>query len=52
MIRDEEVNKLLKEQGWIVLRFWGNDIKKNLDMCIYRIESALSKRRMTKNELR
>lgn len=50
--RDEEVNKSLKEQGWIVLRFWGNDIKKNLDMCICRVESELSKRRMDKNELR
>lgn len=32
--RDKEVNDKLKEEGWIVLRFWGNDIKKNLDECL------------------
>lgn len=26
--RDEDVNRRLKAMGWIVLRFWGNDIKK------------------------
>lgn len=26
--RDDEINKKLYSMGWIVLRFWGNDIKK------------------------
>ena len=30
MERDKEVNDFLTEHGWIVLRFWGNDIKKML----------------------
>ncbi len=25
--RDKEVNKKLKEEGWIVLRYWGRDIR-------------------------
>lgn len=36
--RDEEVNKQLKSEGWIVLRFWGKEIKKNIDECISLIE--------------
>lgn len=27
--RDKEVNELLTEQGWLVLRFWENDINSN-----------------------
>ena len=27
--RDEEVNKQLLFMGWTVIRFWGNEIKKN-----------------------
>lgn len=39
--RDEEVNKLLKGQGWMVLRFWGKEILKNTDQCIRTIEEAV-----------
>lgn len=38
--RDMVVNNKLKEEGWIVLRFYGNDILKNLDYCIDRIKKA------------
>ena len=31
--RDNEVNEKLCSEGWIVLRFWGNDIKKNSEQC-------------------
>ena len=41
MQRDAEVNRILKEQGWIVLRFWGNQIKKNLSECADIIENAV-----------
>jgi DNA mismatch endonuclease Vsr len=43
--RDERVNELLRKEGWIVLRFWGNDIIKNLDDCIKTIESAIEKQK-------
>ena len=36
--RDKNVNKILKAQGWKVLRFWGNEIKKNLGTCVSKIE--------------
>ena len=41
MERDAEVNRILKEQGWTVLRFWGNQIKKNLSECADIIENAV-----------
>ena len=28
MERDAEVNQYLQKEGWLVLRFWGNEIKK------------------------
>lgn len=39
--RDIEVNKQLTEEGWIVLRFWGRDIKKNCSECVDKIEKVL-----------
>ena len=39
--RDDEVNKALLFLGWTVIRFWGNDIKKNTDECIKVIEEAI-----------
>ncbi len=35
--RDREVNKKLKKEGWIVLRFWDHQVKKNLDSCVEKI---------------
>ena len=44
MQRDCEVNKRLKEDGWLVLRYWGKDIKKNLTVCADEIERAWRER--------
>lgn len=44
MQRDVEVNEHLQSEGWIVLRFWGNDIKKNLTACADIVESAFRER--------
>lgn len=41
MQRDIEVNERLLLEGWIVLRFWGKEIKKNLQNCADRIERAV-----------
>ena len=35
--RDMEVNEKLKAEGWTVLRFFGNEIKKNLDGCVEKV---------------
>ena len=39
--RDIEVNEILKNDGWSVLRFWGNDIKKRTVECADEIERTL-----------
>lgn len=41
MARDIEVNTRLNEDGWIVLRFWGKDIKKDTAKCADIIEKAV-----------
>lgn len=42
--RDQEVTKKLEAEGWIVLRFWGNQIKKNVTQCADIIEKAYKER--------
>lgn len=39
--RDNEINKQLLFMGWTVIRFWGEDIKKNTDECIRVIEEVM-----------
>lgn len=39
--RDAEVNEHLQSDGWIVLRFWGKDIKRDLQNCADLIEKAV-----------
>mgnify|MGYP002626345790 CR=1 FL=1 len=39
--RDREVNDELTEMGWLVLRFWESDVKKDLEGCIKHIEEYL-----------
>lgn len=41
--RDNEVNKKLQQDGWTVLRFWGNEIKNNLNSCILAVEQAYNR---------
>lgn len=39
--RDQEVNSKLASDGWIVVRFWGKDIKSNLSSCVEKIVELL-----------
>ena len=41
MERDAEVTAKLESEGWTVLRFWGNEIKKNTALCADIIEKAV-----------
>ena len=41
MQRDKEVTAKLESEGWIVLRFWGNEIKKNTTQCADIIEKVV-----------
>ena len=40
MQRDIEVTNALTESGWIVLRFWGKEIKKHVEECADAIQQA------------
>ena len=37
MQRDKENNNLLYKEGWHVMRFWENEIKKDFEACIIQI---------------
>lgn len=39
--RDMEVNAKLQSDGWIVIRFWGKEIKNNTLQCADKIEKAV-----------
>lgn len=39
--RDKEVTRKLENDGWVVLRFWGNDIMNSLNHCVEEIEAAI-----------
>jgi DNA mismatch endonuclease (patch repair protein) len=41
MGRDKAVNEYLRSKGWVVLRFWGLQVKKNLRVCINSIEHEI-----------
>lgn len=42
--RDIEVTNELKTQGWIVIRFWGKEIKKDVSGCADEIERIWKER--------
>jgi DNA mismatch endonuclease (patch repair protein) len=39
--RDNENDKKLENNGWIVLHFWGKDIQKNLNACVNEIKEII-----------
>ena len=36
--------------GWTVIRFWGNEIKKNVNVCIQVIEETIFDIKIGENE--
>lgn len=44
ILRDIEVNKKLKIDGWTVLRFWGKEIMNNTSYCVEKIEQEILKK--------
>ena len=42
--RDKEVTRKLEQDGWLVLRFWGKEIKKDSEQCAKLIEKAVQSR--------
>ena len=45
MKRDIEVTENLEADGWIVLRFWGKEIKNNVSDCADKIGKAMRERK-------
>ena len=39
--RDDEINKKLLFEGWTVIRFWENDIKKHTEECVKVVEETV-----------
>lgn len=49
--RDETVTKRLEFLGWTVVRFWGNDIKKNPSECVKIIEEIILEKKIEEIEV-
>lgn len=43
--RDAEVDRKLKYEDWIVIRFWGSYIQKHLDECVQAVDDAVVMRK-------
>ena len=41
IVRDKEVNRRLKQDGWTVLRFWEREILNDTYSCVSQVETAL-----------
>lgn len=39
--RDNKINKMLLSAGWTVIRFWGDEIKKDVNGCVKVIEETV-----------
>lgn len=42
MARDKQMNKELRKQGWTVLRFWHEDIKRDTQRCADKVIGAIT----------
>ncbi len=51
MERDRKNEKILEEQGWIVVRLWEHDIEKDMKACVNKTVQALELRGMKRNEM-
>lgn len=49
--RDKQVNNELRKNGWKVLRFWGTQIERNLNNCIWKTEQTIQKQIEKTNDL-
>jgi|GEM_PF-2258183 len=44
--RDRLVNRTLRRDGWIVHRFWGKDIEKNVERCTDQVMKSVLERKL------
>jgi DNA mismatch endonuclease, patch repair protein len=43
--RDRAADEALVEMGWTVIRLWDFDVRRNVELCVEAVETALSQRR-------
>ena len=43
VLRDRKYNRMLKREGWKVLRFWQHKIKEDLSRCVQKIKKEATK---------
>ena len=48
--RDEENNKVLRAQGWTVLRIWESDIKNDLEECVETVKETLFEQKLAQTD--
>jgi DNA mismatch endonuclease (patch repair protein) len=48
--RDSEIDTKLFRQGWLVLRFWGDEIMKSLSSCVWEVKEHIFNVQMDNNE--
>jgi len=41
MRRDNKIDSQLEQLGWVVIRFWGKDIEKNVNSCVEVVEDII-----------
>lgn len=46
--RDDEINKKLFFEGWTVIRFWGEEIRKHTDECVRVVEETIFDQKIMK----
>jgi DNA mismatch endonuclease (patch repair protein) len=44
ILRDKIVNRSLKKEGWLVIRFWDFQLTGNIDRCMEKIKCKLAER--------
>lgn len=47
---DKIVNEELKQAGWTVIRFWGEDIRKKTSQCVETIECEIKKQSASESQ--
>lgn len=51
MERDKETDKKLNRLGWKVIRFWGDEIKKDLNGCVAVVKETIFELKMETNNV-
>jgi len=44
MERDKEVNEILSEMGWKVIRFWEHEIKDDVKKCVKQVKEVINQK--------